>query len=103
MKFLFTAILFAASLMTTLKSTPAAPLSKSTSFAYFDRLARAGERLTVAFFGASLTWGANASDPQKTSYRADVARRFEAAYPRAHFRFWTSPVNADNQLSKDCL
>ncbi len=62
------------------------------SFRDFDRRARAGERLNVVFFGASLTWGANASDPQQTSYRANVARRFEAAYPAAHFKFWDAAI-----------
>ena len=56
-------------------------------FASFDQRARAGENLTVAFFGASLTWGANASDPQQTSYRADVSHKFIDAYPKAHFKF----------------
>ncbi len=65
---------------------------KTTSFAAFERRAKAGERLNVVFFGASLTWGANASDPQQTSYRADVARRFEAKYPAAHFKFWDAAI-----------
>ena len=38
-------------------------------FAAFDQRGRGGERLNVVFFGASLTWGANATDPQLTSYR----------------------------------
>lgn len=41
----------------------------------------------MIFFGASLTWGANATDPQQTSYRARVAQRMEAHYPAAHFTF----------------
>lgn len=57
------------------------------SFAGFDQRAKAGERLNVVFFGASLTWGANATDPQLTSYRARVAQQLEAAYPQAHFTF----------------
>ena len=57
------------------------------SFAGFEQRAKAGERLNVVFFGASLTWGANATDPQLTSYRARVAQQFEAAYPQAHFTF----------------
>ena len=84
----FLAILAAVPLlMTIVPSAQAAPSVPEASFARFDQRARAGERLTVAFFGASLTWGANASDPQLTSYRADTARRFETAYPKAHFRF----------------
>lgn len=61
-------------------------------FAAFDRRAKAGEHLTVVFFGASLTWGANASDPIETSYRAQTARKFEAAYPKARFRFYDAAI-----------
>ena len=74
-------------------ATPADPAPRSqSSFAEFDRRARAGERLDVVFFGASLTWGANASDPNRTSYRAEVARRLEAKYPAAHFRFHDAAI-----------
>src|SRR6266436_5194617 len=62
------------------------------SFAEFDRRAQAGERLNVVFFGASLTWGANASDPLLTSYRAQIAQRMEARYPEAHFKFWDAAI-----------
>jgi len=41
----------------------------SASFAEFDRKARAGEPLSVVFFGGSLTFGANASNPETTSWR----------------------------------
>ena len=64
----------------------------SPSFEDFDRRAKAGERLSVVFFGASLTWGANASDPQLTSYRAIIAQRLEAAYPTARFKFWDAAI-----------
>lgn len=64
----------------------------SPSFEEFDRRAHAGERLNVVFFGASLTWGANATDPQLTSYRAQIARRLEARYPEAHFKFWDAAI-----------
>ncbi len=57
------------------------------SFAEFDRRANAGERLNVVFFGASLTWGANASDQGWTSCRALLGQRLEVAYPKAHFTF----------------
>ena len=40
------------------------------SFAALDGRGRAGRPLSVVFFGGSLTWGAGASDPQRTSYRA---------------------------------
>jgi len=53
----------------------------------FVRRAEAGERLNVVWFGGSLTWGANASDPNRTSLRALVSRRLGETYPQAHFRF----------------
>lgn len=64
----------------------------SPSFADFDREAEAGNQLNVVFFGASLTWGANATDPQLTSYRARIAQRLEKAYPKAHFKFWDAAI-----------
>ncbi|MBN1863853.1 MAG: hypothetical protein JW808_03020, partial [Victivallales bacterium] len=59
----------------------------AASFEDFDKRATAGETLTVAFLGGSLTWGAKATDPQKTSYRAIVSRRLQKTYPSAHFHF----------------
>ena len=64
----------------------------AASFVDFARRARAGESLEVVFFGASLTWGANASDPLRTSYRAEVARRLEREYPQARFRFHDAAI-----------
>lgn len=57
------------------------------SFADFDRRAAAGEPLRVAFLGGSLTWGANATDPEKFSYRARVRDFLRERYPAAPFRF----------------
>ena len=68
-------------------STALAAEANLGSFADFDAKAKAGGRLNVVFFGASLTWGANASDPAETSYRAVMRDRFEQEYPAAHFRF----------------
>ncbi|MHC4505188.1 MAG: SGNH/GDSL hydrolase family protein, partial [Planctomycetota bacterium] len=70
------------------RNRPALAIPRDTSFATFDSRARAGERLNVVFFGASLTWGANASDQNHTSYRARVADRLEEEYPDAHFKFF---------------
>jgi lysophospholipase L1-like esterase len=66
--------------------------ASSPSFSDFDRKARAGAKLNVVFFGASLTWGANSTDPNLTSYRADTARALERRYPRAHFKFWDAAI-----------
>lgn len=57
------------------------------SFADFDRRARAGENLSVVFFGGSLTWSANASEPNRTGFRGLMAKYLAEKYPRAHFNF----------------
>jgi lysophospholipase L1-like esterase len=82
---------------------------ETASFADFDRRARAGEPLSVVFFGASLTWGANASDPNLTSYRGLFADRLRAEYPLARFRFWDAAIGGTNsqlgvfRLDRDVL
>jgi lysophospholipase L1-like esterase len=87
MKLAIAAAIGATTLMLATAARAAAP-----SLGDFDRRAREGERLNVVFFGASLTWGANASDPQLTSYRALVGQRLEAAYPKAHFKFYDAAI-----------
>lgn len=87
MRLAIAAAIGATTLMLATAARAAAP-----SFEDFDRRAREGERLNVVFFGASLTWGANASDPQLTSYRALVGQRLEAAYPKAHFKFYDAAI-----------
>ncbi len=90
-------------------SREAAPGKASASFADFDRRAREGARLTVVFFGASLTWGANATEPARTSYRAVMADLFETRYPGAHFRFHDAAIGGTNsqlgvfRLERDVL
>ena len=64
----------------------------TVDFGDFDRRAKSGQRLSVVFFGASLTWGANASDPMQTSYRALIAKRLAATYPEAHFTFHDAAI-----------
>ena len=94
MKKIISVFLVLAGLFNIMPSVSAAKSERnpSASFAAFDQRANAGERLNIVFFGASLTWGANASNPPETSYRADVARRFEVAYPKAHFRFFDAAI-----------
>lgn len=62
-------------------------VAQEASFAAFDARARAGERLTVVFFGGSLTWSANATEPNVTGFRGLMAKYFSAKYPAAHFTF----------------
>lgn len=64
----------------------------AADFADFDRRAHDGARLSVVFLGGSLTWGAQATDPQLTSYRALVSRRLEERYSSARFRFWDAAI-----------
>ena len=65
----------------------------AASFAEFDRRARAGgERLNVVFFGGSLTWGANASDPQRTSYRGRMGEYLRGKYPKAPLVFHDAAI-----------
>ena len=61
--------------------------ANANSVASFCERAKKGDRLTVAFLGGSLSWGANATDPNKASWRALVGRRLEERYPDAHFKF----------------
>ena len=79
--------LFAAVVAGAALAAAAAEPPPAASFADFDRRARAGEELSVVFFGGSLTWSANASDPNRTGFRPLVAEHLRAKYPAAHFRF----------------
>lgn len=79
------------------------------SFEEFDKKAKEGKRLNVAFFGASLTWGANSTDHARTSYRARIAQKLEAAYPEARFTFIDGAIGGTGsdlgvfRLQRDCL
>ena len=59
----------------------------AASFAEFDRKARAKEPLTVVFFGGSLTFGANASNPETTSWRGLMMDYLRKKYPTTPFNF----------------
>jgi len=61
-------------------------------FAEFDRRAREGDALRVVFFGASLTWGANATDQALSSYRAQTKEMLEARYPKARFLCYDAAI-----------
>lgn len=68
------------------------PKKTMNTFSTFDARARKGEQLNVVFLGGSLTWGAQSTDPQRTSYRALVTARLKAAYPQAHFEPWDAAI-----------
>lgn len=66
---------------------------ESPSFAEFDAKAKSGAvRLNVVFFGGSFTWGAGASDPQRTSWRGLMMRHLLERYPRGNFSFHDATV-----------
>ena len=69
------------------------------SFATFDARARAGESLTVAYFGCSLMWSANASEPNETGFRGLMSRYLEKRYPKAHFRFVDASVGGKTAVN----
>ncbi len=73
-------------------STALAAESRIGSFADFDARAQAGESLSVVYFGASLTWGANATDQARTSYRTRVTEMLEARYPKARFKTYDAAI-----------
>ncbi len=65
----------------------AAYATEKPSFADFDAKARAGEKMTVVYFGGSLTWSANATEPNRTGFRGLMSDYLTAKYPKAHFTF----------------
>ena len=44
------------------------------------------QRVKIAYLGGSITWGATASDPLKTSWRALVTSGLEVKFPGAHIQ-----------------
>lgn len=79
-------------LLVSLNGASAESSQSTNSYAGFDQSGQKGETLSVAFFGGSLTWGAQATDPQRTSYWALVSQRLKQTYPKAHFEFWDAAI-----------
>ena len=69
-------------------STAQATEAKPGSFVGFDRRARAGGRLTVVFFGASLTWGGQCHGSSPRSHA--IGNRRTA--PAAKLIFWEDSI-----------
>jgi lysophospholipase L1-like esterase len=86
---MFSLRFLASVLFLTLMFAPKSQAASGTapSFADFDARAQAGQPITVVFLGGSLTWGANSSDPQKTSYRALMGEYLRRKYPHSSFDF----------------
>ncbi len=76
----------------------AAAYAKEASFADFDARARRGEKLSVVFFGGSLTFSANASDPAVTGVRGLLAKYLVERYPEARFSFHDAAIGGTGSL-----
>lgn len=77
-----------------LASASRAAAGESLRFDLFDAKAKSGEQVTVVFLGGSLTWGANATDPQRTSYRARLSQMLMDTYPHTPFVFHDAAIGA---------
>ncbi|MGH9756024.1 MAG: GDSL-type esterase/lipase family protein [Blastocatellia bacterium] len=60
--------------------------------AFFDKL-RAGAPVTIAYLGGSITAGAGASSPEKTSFRALVTEWFRKHYPKSEITELNAAIN----------
>ena len=78
--------------------TATAATARPASFADFDRRAREGADLTVVFFGGSLTWSANASEPNQTGFRGLMADYLLATYPKSRFRFHDAAIGGSGSF-----
>lgn len=67
-------------------------------FADFDRNARMGKAMTVVYFGGSLTWGANASDPNRTGYRGLMCQYLRERYPSTPFTFIDAAIGGTGSM-----
>lgn len=69
---------------------PAAPLPATVA----EVVGRAEkcEPLSIVFLGGSLTWGANSSDPNTTSYRGRMMRWLRERYPRTPLTFHDAAI-----------
>ncbi len=62
------------------------------SLATFNEKAEKREPLSVVFFGGSLTFGANASDPNVTSYRGRMMEWLRGRYPYTPIAFHDAAI-----------
>ena len=84
--------LLVATFFLTAASAQTMPASPELSLKRFHERALAREPLNVVFFGGSLTWGANASDPQITSYRGLMTQFLREKYPSTAITFYDAAI-----------
>ncbi len=76
---------------------------------FTDKCATANEDVVICFLGGSITWGGNASEPDKTSYPHVVFEWLKKRYPNTNFKFFkqgipgTGSVIASERLERDIL
>lgn len=75
-----------------LLSSASAMASDAPTVAAVARKAEEGRPVSVVFLGGSLTWGANASDPNATSYRGYMMDWLRKRYPSTPFRFHDAAI-----------
>lgn len=75
---------------------------------FHDKASR-HEPVSVVFFGGSLTWGANASDPLLTSYRGRMMEWLRSQYPQTPIAFHDAAIGGSGsqlgmfRLERDVL
>jgi len=90
-------------------AAPSMPASPELSIKRFHEKALKKEPLNIVFFGGSLTWGANASDPQTTSYRGLMMRWLREKYPKTPMTFHDAAIGGSGsqlgmfRLERDVL
>ncbi|MBE2205333.1 MAG: SGNH/GDSL hydrolase family protein [Chthoniobacterales bacterium] len=67
-------------------------MSSDLSLKRFHEKALRREPVSVVFLGGSLTWGANASDPQTTSYRGLMMDWLRKKYPQTPMAFHDAAI-----------
>ena len=77
--------------MAVLSSLLSLQLSAVSVKSIMEKASRGG-RLNVVFFGGSLTWGANASDPNVTSWRGLTMQELCRRYPETSWQFKDSSI-----------
>ena len=71
---------------------------KLYSVADVARRAEKGNKLNVVFLGCSLTFGANSSNPDLTSFRGRMAEKLKAAYPLARWNFYDAAIGGTDSV-----
>ena len=95
--FLLTVALPFAALAARAETMPSAPSPVPTVAAFAAR-AEKREPLNVVFFGGSVTWGANASDPQRTSYRGRMMTWLREKYPHTPITFHDAAIGGTGSM-----